>query len=253
MPASPLPFPEIPPAPPTRIRWRCAFRALRALIADAEDTAKAQDLFMAIGGRQNEAAFQRFVASPSGRRLLADRPSLLDALSDRAGLAAMPEGSLGRAYLAYVDAHGFTPRGLVDLERETRRRWTAEGAARPDEIRAWYRERVLLVHDITHLLTEYPTDGVGEATLLAFNLAQEPGRAGALLTLGAAFELWRRLGAGWLAYDYRAWRRGRRALWLWDLPWERLLPIELDALRALLGIAATEDAHPQGILRDPPT
>ena len=76
-----------------------------------------------------------------------------------------------------------------------------------------------------------------------------PGRAGAFLTFGAAFEIWRKGGVGWLRYDYRAWRRGRHAAWLPAMPWEELLSMRLSTVRALLGIEASATAHPDGILR----
>ena len=58
-------------------------------------------------------ALRRFAASSNGRALLAERPSLLAALSDREVLARMPRASLGRAYLDYLDRNGFAPNGLL--------------------------------------------------------------------------------------------------------------------------------------------
>jgi hypothetical protein len=76
------------------------------------------------------------------------------------------------------------------------------------------------------------TDQIGEATLLAFTLAQLGGRGQALPTLGAALEVWRTLGWRWLVYEFRAWRRGRRASWLVEMPWEELLPLPPAGARA---------------------
>jgi ubiquinone biosynthesis protein COQ4 len=242
---------ELPPAPPAQpLRWRRAFGALRALLDDPDDTAQAGDLVMAIGTRSNERNFRRFAASPLGRALLAQRPSLADALSDRAALERLPASSLGRAYLAYLDRNGFRPLALVEMGREIQARWQREEATPPlDPVRSWINDRITLAHDLFHVLTDYGTDGVGEATLLAFSLAQLGGRANALLTVGAAFEVWRILGASWLRYEFRAWRRGRRAMWLAALPWEDLLPLRLETVRALVGVESPERAHPGGILR----
>jgi GNAT superfamily N-acetyltransferase len=86
---------EIPPSPEfPPIRWRRALASLRALIADSDDTAKAIDLFYAIGNRNYERSFLRFAASATGRQLLAERPSLGAALADRAALARLPDGTL---------------------------------------------------------------------------------------------------------------------------------------------------------------
>lgn len=242
---------RIPPPPsPQPVRWRRAFHELRALLDDPDDTDRAVDLVYALGTGQFERTFQRFASSASGRALLAERPSLLGALSDREGLARLPEGSFGRAYLAYLERNHFEPDGLLEVQSRVQARWESEeGVPRLDELRAWYRDRTLLAHDLFHVLTGYGTDDVGEATLLAFSLAQLGGRGQALLTFGAALECWRALGWRWLRYDFQAWRRGRRAAWLVALPWEELLPLRLETVRRLGGIPDASEAHPGGVLR----
>jgi ubiquinone biosynthesis protein COQ4 len=239
------------PDPPkrARLRWRTALRALRALLADPDDTAKAIELTYAIGRNDFERTFQRLAASPCGRRLLERRPSLAAALSDRAALEAMQERSFGRAYLEYLDRNGFTATSLRDLERRVGERWEREeGAPRLDPLRAWFRERSILTHDLFHVVTGYGTDDIGEATLLAFTLAQVGGRAAALLTAGSSIEVWRRLGRPWPHYAFRAWRRGRRAARLAGLPWEDLLALPLETVRDLAAVEPSDWTHPEGIL-----
>ena len=245
---------EIPPSPPRQpLRWRRAFSEIRALIRTPEETDHAVHLAYALGAPEFERNFLRFAASASGAALLAERPSLLAALSERAVLARLPEASLGRAYLAYLDANGFAPGGLLEVQERVRAHWEAEeGIPALDPLRAWFRERTLLAHDLFHVLSGYGTDELGEATLLAFTLAQLGGRAQALLTLGAALEVWRTLGWRWLAYDLRAWQRGRRAAWLATLPWEELLPLRLETVRRLAGVAEANEVHPNGVLRGSP-
>ncbi len=132
--------------------------------------------------------------------------------------------------------------------------WESEEGVPPlDPLRAWFRDRTLLVHDLFHVLTDYGTDELGEATLLAFSLAQLGGRSQALLTFGAALEVWRALGWRWLLYDFRAWRRGRSASWLVALPWEELLPLRLETVGRLAGVLDAAEAHPKGVLRGSPT
>jgi ubiquinone biosynthesis protein COQ4 len=242
---------EIPPAPARQpLRWRRALSEVRALIREPEETDRAMHLAYALGAREFERNFQRFAASTSGAALLAERPSLLAALSDRASLARLPEGSLGRAYLAYLAANGFAPGGLLEVQARVQAHWEGEQGVPPlDLLRAWFRERTLLAHDLFHVLSDYGTDELGEATLLAFTLAQLGGRAQALLTVGAALEVWRVLGWRWLLYDFRAWQRGRRASWLAALPWEELLPRRLETVRRLAGVGEASDFHPRGVLR----
>jgi len=161
----------IPSAPPRRAReWRREFRALWALLADPDDTIRAFEIFDAIDRDVEERAFQRFAADPVGRRLFAARPALAAALSDRAALAALPPETFGRAYLAYLDANGFDPLGLIHLKTELEAKLHTRDEERPrlDDARAWFRERSILTHDLWHVLTGYGTDDLGEAALLPF-------------------------------------------------------------------------------------
>ena len=97
------------------------------------------------------------------------------------------------------------------------------------------------------MLTGYGADGFGEATLLPFTTAQLGGRANAFLSLGAGLEMWSRIGRPLPGYLWRAWRRGRRAAPLDVLPYEELLPLPLDRVRAAVGLEPPEVAHPEGI------
>jgi hypothetical protein len=59
----------------------------------------------------------------------------------------------------------------------------------------------------------------------------------------------RALGWRWLRYDLQAWRRGRAASWLVALPWEELLPLRLERVRRLAGVAEADEVHPGGVWR----
>lgn len=233
-----------------RTQWQRGLRYLRALMKEPDATANALDLQFALGGRDLEAGFQHMLRDPGGRLLLAERPDLLAVVSDRARLAAMPPQSVGRALLDYFDRFGFDPASLVALWREVQDRWEREeGEPRVDPARAWFGERSLLLHDLFHVLSGYDADQVGEASLLGFSLGQLPGRVNRLLTLGASLEVMRVLGVAWLPYVYTAWRRGRRAVWLYALPWEELLARPLAEVREEANLEAPERVHPRGVLR----
>ncbi|MFN8644197.1 MAG: Coq4 family protein [Candidatus Binatia bacterium] len=112
-------------APPARRRdWAHAWRALQDLIADPERTDRVFEIIRALSGNAFERAWQRFRAHPDGQRLLAERPSLLAALNDRAALRALPAGSLGRAYADFMDAARLDAAGLIEAD-EARRATTA--------------------------------------------------------------------------------------------------------------------------------
>ena len=169
---------EIPPPPPPQPRrWRRAPRAPRALPASPDATEHAIDFMYSLGSRDYERHFQRFAASARGRSLLAERPSLLAALSDRAELARMPEGSLGRAYLEYFESNG-SSRAACSRSTTACRRAGSGTRALLGSIRC--AAGTGSQHPRPRSLPRahgYPTDDVGEATLLAFSLAQFDGLA----------------------------------------------------------------------------
>ena len=232
-----------------RMQWRRGLRCLQALMDDPDTTSHAMDLQHALGALDFERNFRCLQRDPVGQRLLAERPDLL-ARVEREQLAALPEGSLGRALLAYFERFDFDPRSLVELGRRVRARWEREEGIPPiDTERAWYSDRALLLHDVFHVVSGYDADPLGEAALLGFSLGQLGGRVNRILTLGASVEVVQASGWRWLPYVLRAWRRGRRAVWLHGLPWEELLAEPLDELRARLRVEPPELAHESGVLK----
>lgn len=235
--------------PPRRDRphWRRALRAARALIQDEERTELAFEVQRALDPDFHERGLQRMLAHPEGRRLFHERPCLRAVLSDRSALEALPEGSLGRAYLAHLDRYGLEPGKLVALGTS----YASDQEQRDRDVH-WMAERSQLSHDLWHVLTGYGADGTGEAALLLFSLAQSGGRSNALLGFAANLEIARRTGIGWLRYAWRAWRRGRRAICLAVLPYEELLGRPLAEVRAAARIEPPEVAHPGGIVHGVP-
>jgi len=242
-------FDPPPPVPPRPVQWRRAVRALRDLLADPDQTEKAFEIFMAIGARDEERGFQKFLAHPTGRRLLQTQPSLIGALSDRDALERLPAESFGRSYLDYLERTGFEPDGLLKLKRALQARAESEGdsQAQLDPAREWWRDRSILTHDLWHVLTGYGTDELGEAALLPFSYAQAGGRANLLLVIGVALQGAGELGVSFLPYLHQAWQRGRRAAWLPALAYEELLPLPLEEVRRWSNIQPLEVAHPNGI------
>ncbi len=211
--------------------WRKGLEALRKLMDDPDSTRYAFELIDAVDPDAYERYLHRLRKDPEGRRLLEQRPRLAKLLCDREALARMPEGSFGRAYLEFIEKNHLDPGGLIELRN------SLDPPGSPDE--HWIRDRVLLMHDLWHVLTGFDTSDEGEAELLPFSWAQNGSRANALLTLGSAyyaskgnyFELQRRM--------LRSWRRGRRAAWLPALPYEELLPRPLEDVRRSVGLGRT--------------
>ncbi|HEY2387508.1 MAG TPA: Coq4 family protein [Candidatus Binatia bacterium] len=236
---------QIGPPPPMRIEWGRAFRAIRALLADPDRTELAFEAISAVSARDFERLFQGFIAHPEGRRLFVERPSLLAALSDRARLRAMPEGSFGRAYAAFMDTAQLTAAGLVEADLASEE---AMGVDYRDEDRRWFSERLRDMHDLWHVLDGYGRDEAGEAANLAFSQAQLRFRGITLILIaGALIEPYGSRFA-WPRYLVNAWRRGRRTTPLVVARYEDLLERPLDEVRRALGVEPPQLAHPDGII-----
>jgi ubiquinone biosynthesis protein COQ4 len=226
------------------VQWRRAWTALRRLIAHPEETEQVFELIVAIEGRSGDRLYHRFLKHPDGRRLLAERPSLLATLSDLDALAAMPADSFGRAYAEFMASERLTADGLVAASR-------APAESRDDDAdpeRRWFGDRMRDMHDLWHVLTGYGRDEAGEVANLAFTLGQTRNRGVLMMVLAAALIGPKGEWLGWQRYLYRAWRRGRRAAWLPVVRFEDLLPRPLEIVRGALAIQPALAAHPQGIV-----
>lgn len=230
--------------PTRKIEWARARRALGVLIADPERTDQVFEIVRALSGRADVRVLKRLLRNPAAFGLLAERPDLLAALSDRTALARLPEGSLGRAYLTFMETAQLSADGLVDAsmqgESDARDGYSVEAA--------WFFDRLRDMHDVWHVLTGYGRDEAGEAANLAFTFGQIRNPGIGLIVLAAAVLGPTSARFEWQRYLFRAWRRGRTAAWLPALRYEELLALPLAEVRARLGIAPPEIAHPAGVI-----
>lgn len=219
--------------------WRRAFRAIGILIRDSERTDQVFEILDALEGPTNERGYREFASHPDGRQLLDERPDLLATLSDHASLASLPEGSFGRAYLAFMQEAGLSAQGLVDAELD--REGASQVALDPD--RRWLSDRGRDSHDLWHVLTGYGRDEAGESSLLAFTFASYPSWGVALIVFFAMLIGPKTLRLHWERYLVQAWRRGRAAK-LDFARYEEWLPEPLEEVRRRAGIIPPEVAHP---------
>lgn len=210
----------------TSLRPLEAIRAIRRLQANPEDTAQIFTILRALRGKSGIKTFRRFAASPTGARVLGEKRQLRDALSDRAGLAALPQESLGRRYLDFMDAENLTADGLVQASQS----WENDPVPPDMEI---YRARMRDAHDLNHVLTGYGRDRVGEVCLLAFMHAHNRNPGVLLMVLMSL----KRMPRPARRAVFEAWRNGRKARWLQDQDYEALLPGPLAQVRRELAIA----------------
>ena len=215
-------------ANPNRIRPLDALKAIRALLRDPDDTARVFDVIDALSGRTGVRLFQRFCAGEAGQKLLAERPALLEMLSDRQRLQTLPAGSLGRHYAEFMSREQISADGLVEASEAPWR-----DALPPD--RRWFADRIRDQHDLWHIVTGYERDLIGEAALLAFSFAQTR-NPGIGLIVAVAYGKAGRESPAARPLLREAWHRGRRSVWLPEQPWERLLAEPLSAVREKLRV-----------------
>jgi len=213
------------PAIDTRLRPLLALRALRALFRNPQDTRQIFIIFRALRGRSGIRVFARFAATAAGQAVLAEKRDLLPRLEDRAALAALPDGSVGRAYLAFMEEEQLSAQGLVMISSQ------AEPEILPPEMER-FRNRMRDAHDLTHILTGYGRDPLGELCLLAF-MNRHSRQLGQLLIVLSSLKRVPRAGR---AAIWQAWRQGKAARWFPGLDFEALLPRPLDEVRRELNV-----------------
>ncbi len=222
--------------------------ALRKLLQDPDDLPQVFTLVESIPGTAPYRLLRGFKRTAGGRALLRQRPDIVPTLADREGLAKLPEGSLGRAYLAFVESEGISPEGIRDAALKGAQRDLTD-----DPELLFVKERMRDTHDLWHAATGYKGDVAGEIGLLAFILAQNFHPGIGMILLAALFK--------GFAFDVRAvvaegFRRGRAAEFLPSQEWETLLPLPLSVVRDRLRLGdppvytpvRTTELRAQGLL-----
>lgn len=218
----------------TRRDWPAAFRALRGLLADSDDTVQVFRITSALNGGAWRRNYRRLISTAEGGRLAYRRVELAHRLRDRDWIGSFPDGSVGAEYRAFLDNTGYSAEGLIQVS-------VAIGAY-PAEVEhpyAWFRRRERDLHDVWHVLTGYQPNGpLGESCLVAFSYGQTGGLGWGLIAVGAAL---RSLGAtGGIAFARAVWeayRLGRRAAWLHGEDYEAMMDEPIDSARRRLGLA----------------
>ncbi len=205
-----------------------AVAVLRGIGDDPNRTDLVGEFIASLTGASFGELFEKVWSDPVGRRILEEGRDLRAALSDRAALASMPAGSLGRTYFEWTQARDFDAEGIADVITQVPR--DLHG---PAEVMA---ARVVDMHDLWHVLNGWDSDIHGEIHLLGYSYAQLGSLAWLLLALlgnGGLALLGRYDGTLYLA---DAIRRGRKAALLAAVEWETMLPLPLDEVRLRLGV-----------------
>lgn len=204
-----------------------AARALKALLSNPDDTKQVFQLVDALSSGPDMKFVAKMASSRSGARLLEKKPDLLARLEDRAALAKLPEGSLGRAYLAFM-ATGRLDAGFL-VQASEQGGLAHDGSSNDDYVGRRLRDQ----HDLWHVVTGYKGDLLGEASVLAFSFAQT-WNVGIGVIVAAAFATAGDPDAHRMFAD--AFLRGLRSAWLPAVEWEEMLALPLEDVRARLRV-----------------
>jgi len=223
------------PTPPSpKIRPFHALASVMKLIANKEDTRQVFEIVGSLAGRSSKRMFGRFAKTNYGRRALTGPIKLEKVLGNREWLRAMPEGSFGRAYLAFMEGQNLTPEGLVGAANEAGIDYECE--TQFEEFRRLFLN-LEVSHDLWHVLTGYNRDALGELCLLGFTRAQSrnPGFR-LIIWIGALAIKAEQPGQPfWKAIDQGV-EMGEKAGWLIGQDIEALLPLPLGEVRRRLNI-----------------
>ncbi|KAL8705921.1 MAG: hypothetical protein Q9201_000976 [Fulgogasparrea decipioides] len=169
------------------------------------------------------------LSSPTGRRILRDRPRITSQTMSMQHLRNLPENSVGRAYASWLDREGVSP--------DTRDRVRYIG----DEECAYVMQRYRECHDFYHALTGLPVIVEGEVALKAFEFANTH-----LPMTGLSLFAVLRLKPAersrfWNTYLPWALTNGLRSKEIINVYWEEQLRRDLNDLRIELGIEKPPD------------
>lgn len=131
------------------------YYGLRA-IADPERGDLVAGLGDVTGGRQLDRIRLRLLATKSGRQLLDEKPLITNDSIRFSSLHELPDGSLGKSYAEYMNAHSF----------DANERAIVKNITCPDTAYVMARHRQ--IHDFWHVLSGLPPTILGEIALKWF-------------------------------------------------------------------------------------
>lgn len=218
--------------PDTRVRPLVAWRSVQKLMKDPDATGEVFKIINALKGDSLTRSMYKLHASQSGRDLLRAKPSIVPLLEDHEALRQMPEGSLGRAYLHFMETENLTAQGLMDASAEAPRAQTDPDSDFHDPEEVWLGERMRDIHDLYHVITGYGRDPLGELCVIAFTNARSRNRGIAFIVYMAQRRDAKN-GNGRLVREcvQEAKANGKAASWFAAQPWEDLLAEPLEDIR----------------------
>lgn len=189
-------------------------------------------LFMEHGDEEAMRGYDELaLAHPAAQEMLKER--YLSPTPDLAALKALPEGTLGRAFEAYMTDNGLDPKRLresafIDAHKK-----------RGADV-GYLAERGFQLHDMFHVLTGYDTTPLGEVRVVSFTVAQIPAPYPAMIVASRPLQaaLYKpQLLPILMDAITEGWALGRRAQPLISVHWEDYWERPLAQLRDEYGLA----------------
>lgn len=192
-----------PARPAPRFRPFKALAHFRKLLQDKEDTEQVFHIFECLPRKTFEPEAKAFVESPRGRRLIETEPYLPTILDDHDSLKKLPAGTVGRAYVDFMERENLSAAGLVAESEKMR----GDRPRYHDQLE-WYSNRLRDTHDLLHVLTGYGRDALGEQCVLGFTYGQNRNFGNLFISYLGGLELRRKVKVG--APVLQAIREGQR-------------------------------------------
>jgi ubiquinone biosynthesis protein COQ4 len=169
------------------------------------------------------------LSSPTGRRILRDRPRITSQTMSMTYLRTLPENSVGRAYAAWLDREGVSPDTRDNVKYID------------DEECAYVMQRYRESHDFYHALTGLPVFTEGEVALKAFEFANTLLPMTGLSMFAVTKLTAEQRGRFFRIYGPWAIKNGLRAGDVINIYWEEVLETNVEVLRRDLGIEMPVD------------
>lgn len=193
-----------------------------------------QDLIAALGETTATPYFiyrlrDAMLSSPTGRRILKDRPRITSQTMPVSYLRTLPDNSVGRSYVAWLDREGVSPDTRDSVKYID------------DEECAYVMQRYRESHDFYHALTGLPVFVEGEVALKAFEFANTALPMTGLSVFAVTTMKPAERSRFWQTYLPWALSNGLKSKEVINVYWEEQLARNVDDLRADIGIERPPD------------
>ena len=169
------------------------------------------------------------LSSPTGRRILRDRPRITSETMSVTHLRTLPENSVGRAYVSWLDREGVSPDTRDSVKYID------------NEECAYVMQRYRECHDFYHAITGLPVMVEGEVALKAFEFANTLLPMTGLSMFAVARLKPAERSRFWSTYLPWALTNGLKSKEIINVYWEEQLERDVDDLRKELAIERPPD------------